>query len=275
MADPTRKTFFAGTLAVYAAAFWGQQGFLELCERFKLLQRYKIQKSKHADPALVRSAYRDVLVSHAISVPLSLWFLGGFFKKRGMQFSLKRLPSFSQILAKLFMWHVLFDTWFYWAHRLFHTKWLYKRFHKQHHRFTTPVGIAASYAHPVEDLVVNIGSTFVGPLVFPSHFIVWLLYIGMRFHEVRNVLFMQTLFTLASPCITSYIHTAYTENKLCMHAFLMHTRVSHCSLVCRLSMRIVATTSRGHRGELWGNFTAVHGATTGTTAIRFVSVITV
>lgn len=183
MADKMRTTFFAGTFAVYAAAFWGQQGFLELCERFKLFQRYKIQESKRADPALVRSAYRDVLASHAISVPLSLWFLGSFFKKRGMQFSLKKLPSFSQMLATLCLWHALFDTWFYWAHRLFHTKWLYKRFHKQHHRFTTPVGIAAVYAHPVEDIVVNIGSTFVGPLVFPSHFIVWLLYMGMRFHE--------------------------------------------------------------------------------------------
>ena len=79
MADPIKTTFAAGSFAIYAAAFWGHQGFLELCERFKFFQRYKIQKSKYPDPALVRSAYRDVLASHAVSIPLSLWFGGHFF----------------------------------------------------------------------------------------------------------------------------------------------------------------------------------------------------
>ena len=204
-----RTTFAAGSFAVYVAAFWGHQGFLELCERFKLFQKYKIQKGKYSNPALVRSAYRDVLASHAVSLPLSLWFGGTFFKRRGMQFSLKRLPSFQRILATLLIWHVLFDTWFYWAHRLFHTKWLYKRFHKQHHRFTTPVGISAVYAHPVEDLFVNLGSTFVGPLVFPSHFVVWILYMGMRFNEVEDVCSLTSkCFLPLSLCITPHIRTS-------------------------------------------------------------------
>ena len=180
-----RKRFAAGSFAVYVASFWGHQGFLELCEKFKWFQKYKIQKGKRPDPALVRSAYRDVLASHAISIPLALWFGGNFFKKRGMRFSLKKLPSLLRIIATLLIWHVLFDTWFYWAHRLFHTKFLYKRIHKQHHKFMTPIGIAAVYAHPIEDLFVNLGSTFIGPVVLPSHFVVWLLYMGMRFNEVR------------------------------------------------------------------------------------------
>jgi sterol desaturase/sphingolipid hydroxylase (fatty acid hydroxylase superfamily) len=32
---------------------------------------------------------------------------------------------------------VVFDAWFYWVHRLMHTKWLY-RFHTEHHRSVAP-----------------------------------------------------------------------------------------------------------------------------------------
>ena len=46
--------------------------------------------------------------------------------------------------------------------------------HKQHHSFRTPVGIASVYAHPLEDLVVNLGSFLVGPLLRPAHVAVWL-----------------------------------------------------------------------------------------------------
>jgi len=28
------------------------------------------------------------------------------------------------------LWHMAFDTWFYWSHRAFHSKLLYKRVHK-------------------------------------------------------------------------------------------------------------------------------------------------
>ena len=35
---------------------------------------------------------------------------------------------------------VLYDTWFYWLHRLIHHKRLYKRIHRWHHLTTTPVG---------------------------------------------------------------------------------------------------------------------------------------
>lgn len=37
--------------------------------------------------------------------------------------------------------------------RLFHHPTLYKRFHKQHHEWTAPIGVVATYAHPLEHLV--------------------------------------------------------------------------------------------------------------------------
>lgn len=37
--------------------------------------------------------------------------------------------------------------------RLFHYPHLYKRFHKQHHEWTAPIGVVATYAHPLEHVV--------------------------------------------------------------------------------------------------------------------------
>lgn len=37
--------------------------------------------------------------------------------------------------------------------RLFHQPHLYKRFHKQHHEWTAPIGLVATYAHPLEHVV--------------------------------------------------------------------------------------------------------------------------
>lgn len=37
--------------------------------------------------------------------------------------------------------------------RLFHHPHLYKHFHKQHHEWTAPIGVVATYAHPLEHVV--------------------------------------------------------------------------------------------------------------------------
>ena len=44
-----------------------------------------------------------------------------------------------------------YSTYFYLTHRLFHIPYLFNKVHYVHHKITTPVGIAAVYAHPLED----------------------------------------------------------------------------------------------------------------------------
>jgi len=53
--------------------------------------------------------------------------------------------------------------------------------------WTAPVAITARYAHPLEDVLSNIGPVFAGPLVMGSHFAsVWLwLVIGAPAPHVR------------------------------------------------------------------------------------------
>lgn len=47
----------------------------------------------------------------------------------------------------LFVWH---DAYFYWMHRLLHTRWLYQHVHIVHHRSTNPTPFSAFSFHPLE-----------------------------------------------------------------------------------------------------------------------------
>lgn len=56
------------------------------------------------------------------------------------------------------LFFVLEDAWHYFAHRLLHHRLLYKHIHKLHHEFSAPFGLAAEYAHPIEVMVLGLGT---------------------------------------------------------------------------------------------------------------------
>jgi len=51
------------------------------------------------------------------------------------------------------------EIWFYSWHYLMHTKMFYK-YHKKHHENVETIGIYALYAHPIDAIIVNLGSLF-------------------------------------------------------------------------------------------------------------------
>eukprot|EP00295_Goniomonas_pacifica_P033831 CAMPEP_0175968784 /NCGR_PEP_ID=MMETSP0108-20121206/40094_1 /TAXON_ID=195067 ORGANISM="Goniomonas pacifica, Strain CCMP1869" /NCGR_SAMPLE_ID=MMETSP0108 /ASSEMBLY_ACC=CAM_ASM_000204 /LENGTH=189 /DNA_ID=CAMNT_0017297485 /DNA_START=179 /DNA_END=745 /DNA_ORIENTATION=- len=102
----------------------------------------------------------------------------------GMDFG-PSLPPIGQSFAKIVAWFVMSDTYFYWAHRACHTwPWIYRNIHKKHHVFTTPIPIAATYAHPVEAALVNFPTLVLPVILLPSHFLVFLTYMLLSVWEV-------------------------------------------------------------------------------------------
>jgi sterol desaturase/sphingolipid hydroxylase (fatty acid hydroxylase superfamily) len=58
-------------------------------------------------------------------------------------------------IIKIFLIVNLSNLFFYWCHRLLHTRNLYNMIHYKHHEFIEPIAVAALYAHPIEHLFAN------------------------------------------------------------------------------------------------------------------------
>lgn len=107
----------------------------------------KIQAREASRADFVRefsAAIRTVLVYTVLAVPMVWAFRHGWLKS--YQGSVGPL-GFVAYLAALVLAH---DTWFYWTHRAMHTRLLYKRFHRFHHRTVTPTAWTA-YAFAIPE----------------------------------------------------------------------------------------------------------------------------
>lgn len=56
----------------------------------------------------------------------------------------------------------------YWMHRIYHYPYLYKKFHKVHHKYVQPTAFSVTAIHPVE--IINVQLTLALPMVIiPVH----------------------------------------------------------------------------------------------------------
>lgn len=120
-------------------------------------QKYKIQKEKNNS---LKSQFNVML-----SVIGSQVFFQGpfivanfyFFKFFNLSYSYDTSPSWITLTWQIIICFIIEDAWHFWAHRALHHPLLYKRFHKQHHSFTSPFALQAEYAHPFETIFTGIG----------------------------------------------------------------------------------------------------------------------
>jgi sterol desaturase/sphingolipid hydroxylase (fatty acid hydroxylase superfamily) len=90
-----------------------------------------------------------LLVLAAVASMMLAWLVSGIIEiyqeplKHGWAWLVLSLPL-------VIVWH---DTYFYWTHRLLHTRWLFRRVHGVHHRSRNPSPWAAFSFHPVEALI--------------------------------------------------------------------------------------------------------------------------
>jgi sterol desaturase/sphingolipid hydroxylase (fatty acid hydroxylase superfamily) len=104
------------------------------------------------------------------------------------RFDIESLPDAKELTWQLVLFMFVEDFVFHNTHKLLHTKKLYQIFHKIHHEYKTPIGLAAEYAHPVEFVLGNVIPVFLAPMLLGSRVHIWTIWMwtGMRTAETLD-----------------------------------------------------------------------------------------
>jgi len=155
----------------------------------RALRKYKVQPEKNepVDNAQLISAVKTIIFNQ-ICVGIPLTVIGYFLKKNSKSFpDLRHVPSFQRVVLDLFVCILVDEIGFYYSHRLVHYKFLYKWIHKQHHEWTAPISITATYCHPIEHLLSNLLPVAGGPMIMRSHpSVMWIWFLLATLTTLNN-----------------------------------------------------------------------------------------
>ena len=153
-------------------------------ESMPSLRQYKLQPKVHP-----RAAWRECMrhvFFHKLTSEIPLTFAGfPIFVALGVS-ATAPLPSVATVVLTLVASFVIEDAWHYFAHRTLHTRWAYKKIHFIHHKYTTPFGPAANYAHPAETVFTGFG-TLLAVIVIRPHLFTVLVWIVVRQWQAMSV----------------------------------------------------------------------------------------
>lgn len=164
-----------------------------ICDYVPALRKYKIQSAKDNSMWDYWVCTKALMFSHfVVQLPMMIGFhpVAEFF---GMQveqvpfpplYVLFKVLLFSTLCARLLTPNSLFprnnrwkiaaqvcvffvfeDFYHYWMHRALHHGIWYKKIHKVHHEYQAPFGLVAEYAHPLETMILGVG-TIGGPILY-------------------------------------------------------------------------------------------------------------
>lgn len=77
--------------------------------------------------------------------------------------------TFGEFIKNLLIYMFVFDTWFYWTHRLLHLPWFWKKVHYLHHQFTEPTAFAQDAVHWFEAILQGPMGHFLPTVIYPMH----------------------------------------------------------------------------------------------------------
>ncbi|EJD06589.1 C4-methyl sterol oxidase [Fomitiporia mediterranea MF3/22] len=128
-------------------------------------RRWKLQPNKLPTALDEWECTKLVLFSHfTIELP-QIWLFHPLAEYFGLSTWQVPFPSWRTMFGQVALFFIFEDFFHYCAHQCMHYGPLYKHIHKIHHKYSAPFGLAAEYAHPIEVLVLGMG-TLCGPLLY-------------------------------------------------------------------------------------------------------------
>jgi sterol desaturase/sphingolipid hydroxylase (fatty acid hydroxylase superfamily) len=172
----TDDVWFAIGLTISLACIYAlENGFFAICDKYELMQQYKMYRSppQEPSPALVAKTLKKEAVSHLLTGPVLMFFFVGPFLRWNAPVSAvdpAAIPDPWSLYTTFTICLLLNETMFYFGHRLLHTKTLYKMIHKQHHEYIGTRSFAAEYAHAAEDVLTGYLPYLAGLCLTGAHF---------------------------------------------------------------------------------------------------------
>ncbi len=141
----------------------------------KRLKRFKIQPGPPKDKQIrneLKYSFSTIFIFSGAGILAYFLFING----HTTLYRNINDHSIAWLLVSLVGILFLHDTYFYWTHRLLHTRWFFRKVHTVHHRSVNPTPLAAYAFHPIEALIESL---FIFPviLLFPVHIYIFLLFI--------------------------------------------------------------------------------------------------
>jgi lathosterol oxidase len=153
---------FALTYAVLLSCYVATALIVTRLDRFR--PEDKIQRDRETPPRQVRRDRVQSVISLAnISCLFALGWWGN--ARLGLGFRLDHMSVGNTILSFVGSM-ILYDTWFYWFHRLLHAKPFYRIIHRWHHLTTIPV-VWSNNSDTLLDNCVLQSYWLVAHLIFP------------------------------------------------------------------------------------------------------------
>ena len=152
----------------------------EFIERNGLFERYRIGRTPGQEPTweMKRVAFWETARGWP-SMMIGGQILYAWLNHLGAPSLTTPLPSLAYSFKHLALSLFCSNVTFYVIHRALHYGPLYQRIHKKHHEFVGVKSVAAQSLHPVESILQTV-PIFVGGLIFKTHPLVWLHFLGWR-----------------------------------------------------------------------------------------------
>lgn len=179
---------FTGTLAVQILAFWlPSLIYLSLdllAPQFS--NRHKLQPApKQPTRKDIQYCFQIVARNQVITSALHILQLS-LLKNPSYKIT-PTLPALGALTRDFAISLLAREAFFYYGHRFLHQPALYARIHKQHHKFTAPIALAAQFAHPIEQIFANALPISLPPQLLGSHILTFWVFLSYELFVTATV----------------------------------------------------------------------------------------